>query len=172
MQSSKVYPNILKLFFAGMRYVTTQTRKKTVTPSSQGMPCKTLIQIYSISEVIILSNDQHQHQETISTNNRINSTIKQHTTFVDWCCCLREVLFQKVCLLVVYKFTLHGQQFSCQTGKGNRLKHRQFSQGVPVWRMYLILLLPLMPFLFFVIKMCAHQPHPPHWHTLRKLAVF
>ena len=39
------------------------------------------------------------------------------------------------CLFVVYKFALHGQQFSCQTGKGNRLKHRQFSQDVPVWRM-------------------------------------
>ena len=39
------------------------------------------------------------------------------------------------CLFVVYKFALRGQQFSYQTGKGNRVKHRQFSQGPPVWRM-------------------------------------
>ena len=30
------------------------------------------------------------------------------------------------CLFVVDKFALHGQQFSCQTGKGNRVKHLQF----------------------------------------------
>ena len=74
--------------------------------------------MHSILEVIILNNDQHQHKKTATTNNRIDSKIKQqHTTFVDWCYCLREVLFQKV--TVVYKFALHGQQFSCQTGKGN-----------------------------------------------------
>ena len=38
-------------------------------------------------------------------------------------------------MFVVYKFALHGQQFSCQTGKGNRVKHRQFSQGMAVWMM-------------------------------------
>ena len=43
----------------------------------------------------------------------------------------------KRCLFVVCKFALHGQQFSSQTGKRNRLKHRQFSRGVPVWRMLL-----------------------------------
>ena len=69
-------------------------------------------QIYSISEVIILNNDQHQHQKTISTYNRISSKIKQqHTTFVDWCYGLREVLFDKVWLFVVYKVVLHGKQF-------------------------------------------------------------
>ena len=37
-------------------------------------------------------------------------------------------------LFFIYKFALHGQQFSYQTGKGNRLKPRQFSQDVPVWK--------------------------------------
>ena len=36
------------------------------------------------SEVIILNNDQHQHQKIISTNNRINWRIRrQHTTVVN-----------------------------------------------------------------------------------------
>ena len=56
--------------------------------------------IYAISEVIILNNDQRQHQKTISTNDRINSKINQHLThFVNLCYCGREVLFEKVCLL-------------------------------------------------------------------------
>ena len=29
-------------------------------------------------------------------------------------------------LFVVYKFAFHGQQFSCQTDKGNSQKHIQF----------------------------------------------
>ena len=36
---------------------------------------------------------------------------------------------------VVYKFVLHERQITCQTDKGNKLKHAKFSQGVPVWRM-------------------------------------
>ena len=36
-------------------------------------------------------------------------------------------------LFVVYKSALHGQQFPCQTGKGNRMKHLQIYQGLPVW---------------------------------------
>ena len=50
------------------------------------------------------SNNPKQHKKTTTTNNRINSKIKQqHTTFVNWCYCLREVLFQKmfVCCLQV-----------------------------------------------------------------------
>ena len=43
--------------------------------------------------------------------------------------CLRK------CVFVVYKFVLHEKQITCQTDKGNRLKHAQFLQGVPVWRM-------------------------------------
>ena len=34
--------------------------------------------IYAISEVIILNNDTHEHQKTISTNKRINSKINHH----------------------------------------------------------------------------------------------
>ena len=46
--------------------------------------------VHSNSEVIILNNDQHQHQKIISTNNRINWRIrKQHTTVVNWFYCLR-----------------------------------------------------------------------------------
>ena len=44
-------------------------------------------------------------------------------------------------LFVVYKSALHGQQFPCQTGKGNRMKHLQIYQGLPVWRM----LVPCLP---------------------------
>ena len=54
-------------------------------------------QIYSISKVIILNNDQHQHQKTIPTNSNINSKINWYLTpFVDYCS--REVLFEKVCV--------------------------------------------------------------------------
>ena len=38
-------------------------------------------------------------------------------------------------LFVVYKSALHGQQLPCQTGNGNRMKHLQIYQGLPVWRM-------------------------------------
>ena len=69
-----------------------------------------LDQIYAISEVIILNNDQHQHQKIIATNNRINSKIKRHhTTFVNWCYCLTEVSHQKLCLFVACKSVLLGK---------------------------------------------------------------
>ena len=75
--------------------------------------------MHSISEVIILNNDKHQDKKTATTNNRIKSKIKQqHTTFVDWCYCLREVLFQKV--FVVYKFVLLGKPFHAK--QRNRVK--------------------------------------------------
>ena len=78
-----------------------------------------LDQIYAISEVIILNNDQHQQQKAISTKNSINSKINQHLTpFVDWCYCGREVLFEKVCLFVVYKFVLLGKQFLAKQIRG------------------------------------------------------
>ena len=55
--------------------------------------------IHSISEVIILDNDQHQHQKTISANIRFNSKINQNLIpFVGWCCFGREFLFEKVCV--------------------------------------------------------------------------
>ena len=40
--------------------------------------------------------------------------------------CLRKFVF------VVYRFDLNGTQITCQTDNGNRLKHAQISQGVPV----------------------------------------
>ena len=58
-------------------------------------------------------------KKTISTNSRINSKNKQHdTTFVDWYYCLREVLFEKVCLFVVYKFVLHEKLFLAKQIRG------------------------------------------------------
>ena len=45
------------------------------------------------------------------------------------------------CVFVVYKFVLHRKQITCQTDKENRLKHAQFLQGVPVWRMIKMMLL-------------------------------
>ena len=68
--------------------------------SSQRLTLPKQENMHPISKVIILNNDQHQHKKIAkiaTTNNRINSKIKQqHTTFVDWCYCLREVLFQKM----------------------------------------------------------------------------
>ena len=91
--------------------------------------------IHSISEVIILNNDPHQHKKTATTNNRINSKIKQqHTPLLIGVIDSEKLCFRK-CLFVVRKFVFHGQQFSCQTGKGNSQKYVKFSQGVPVWRM-------------------------------------
>ena len=45
--------------------------------SLSGTPCKNCYPQNAISWVLILSDDQHQHKKTISTNNRINS--KAHT---------------------------------------------------------------------------------------------
>ena len=64
-------------------------------------------QIYVISEVITVNDNQHQHQKTISTNNRINSTINQHPLSIGATVHGREVLLEKVYLFVVYKFGLH-----------------------------------------------------------------
>ena len=75
--------------------------------------------MHPISEVIILNNDQHQHKKTATTNNRINSKIKQqHKTLVDWCYCDIDILSEKMCLFVVHKFVLHGKTISCQAEKG------------------------------------------------------
>ena len=35
----------------------------------------------------------------------------------------REVLFEKMCLFVIYKLVLHGKQFLAKPAKGNRVKH-------------------------------------------------
>ena len=46
-----------------------------------------------------------------------------------------EKLYLRKSVFVVFKVVLHGKQITCQTDKENRLKHAQFPQGVPVWRM-------------------------------------
>ena len=69
------------------------------------------------------SNDQHQQQKTISTNNRINSKINQQLTlFVDWCFCDREVLFEKQCLFAVHKLVWHGKQFLAKQKGETKIK--------------------------------------------------
>ena len=91
--------------------------------------------MHSISEVIILNNDRHQHKKKTSTNNRINSKINQHfTPFFDWGCCGREVLFEKV-FVYCFQVYLAWKIISCQTDKGNRVRRVKISQGISVWRM-------------------------------------
>ena len=51
---------------------------------------------------------------------------QQRATFVDWCYCLREVLFQCVCCLQV---CLVWKTISCHTDKENRVKYSQIWQG-------------------------------------------
>ena len=80
-------------------------QKRINVASSQGHTLPKRDYMHFISEVIILNNHRHQHKKTATTNNKINSKIKQqHKTFVDWCYCLMEVLFQKLfgCCLQVY----------------------------------------------------------------------
>ena len=89
------------------------------------MPCQNRYPQDTISQVLIIHNDQRRHQSTISTNNRNNSKINQHLTpFVNWCYWYREVLLEKVCLFVVNKLVLHGKQFLT-----NRVKYWQIWQG-------------------------------------------
>ena len=76
-------------------------------------------------------NIKKQQQQTIGLIQRLSNNIQLLSIGV---IVLKKFCFRK-CLFVVYKFALLGQQFSCQTGKGNSQKHFQFSQGVPVWRM-------------------------------------
>ena len=52
-----------------------------------------------------ITNIKKQYQQTTGLINQ------QHTSFVDWCYCGREVLFEKVYLIVVHKFVLGGAQF-------------------------------------------------------------
>ena len=50
-----------------------------------------------------------------------------------------EKFCSRKCVVVFCKFVVHGEQITCQTDKGNRQKHAQFSQCVPVLRMPSIL---------------------------------
>ena len=82
---------------------------------------------------MINTNIEKQQQQTTGLNQRLNNIqLLSIGVIVSEKFCFRKGFF------IVYKFALQGKQFSCQTGKGNRLKHCQFSQGVPVWRMWLV----------------------------------
>ena len=65
-------------------------------------------------------------------------------------------------LFVVYKSALHGQQFPCQIGKGNRMKHLQIYQGLPVWRMPKQMRIHMFSFLsvLFSISQMLIWAHP------------
>ena len=80
---------------------------------------------------MINSNIKRQQQQTTGLIQRLSNNIQLLSIGV----IVSEKFCFRKCLYVFYKFALHGQRFSCQTGKGNRAKHRQFFQGVPVWRM-------------------------------------
>ena len=92
--------------------------------------------MHSISEVIILNNYQHQNRkqqwQTTGLIQRLGNNIQHLSIGV----IVSETFCFRNCLFVVYNFALHGQQFSCQTGKGNSQKHIQFLQGVLLWRMH------------------------------------
>ena len=85
---------ILSLIWFPSLFVSTKMPNNAMTsltvPSSQRHTLPIWECMHSISEVIILNNDQQQHQKIISTNNRINWRIRrQHTTVVNWFYCLR-----------------------------------------------------------------------------------
>ena len=82
---------------------------------------------------MINTNTKKQQQQTTGLIQRLRNKIQVLVISV----IVSEKFWFRKCLFVVYKLALHGQQFSCQTGKGNSQKHVQFSQGVPVWRMWL-----------------------------------
>ena len=71
---------------------------------------------------MINTNIRKQQQQTTGLIQRLSNNIQLLSigVIVSEKFCLRK------CLVVVYKFALHGQQFSCQPGKGNRVKHLQF----------------------------------------------
>ena len=93
---------------------------------ANGMPCP--------NETIYFRSNNSKQWSTPTTTGLIERLKKQHTTFVNWCYCLREVLFQKMfvcCLQVCLAWTT----ILLPNSQGDSQKHVQFSQGVPVWRM-------------------------------------
>ena len=82
---------------------------------------------------MINTNIKKQYQQTTGLIQGLNNNIQLLLIDV----IISEKSCFRKCLVVVHKLALHGQQFYCQTGKGNSQKHVQFSQGVPVWRIYL-----------------------------------
>ena len=71
---------------------------------------------------MINTNIQKQQQQTIGLFQRLNNNIQLLSIGV---IASEKFCFRK-CLFVDYKFALDGQQFSCQTDKGNSQKHHQF----------------------------------------------
>ena len=71
---------------------------------------------------------KHQYQQTTGLIQRLTNI--SHLLLIG--VIVAEKFCLRKCVFVVYKFVLHGKQITCQTVKGNRLKHAQFSQGVPV----------------------------------------
>ena len=65
-----------------------------------------LDQIDTISEVLILNNVRHQHQQTTGVIQRFYN--QHHTSFVDLCYCVTDVLFEIVCLFVGLKLVFYG----------------------------------------------------------------
>ena len=62
-----------------------------------------------------------QQQQTTGLIQRLSNNIQ----FLSIGVIVSEKYCFRKCLFVVYKFALHGQQFSCRTGKGNRIRHAQ-----------------------------------------------
>ena len=70
---------------------------------------------------MINTNIKKQQQQTIGLVQRLSKNIQLLSIGV----IVSEKFCFRKCLFVVCKFALDGQQFSCQTGKGNRMKHAQ-----------------------------------------------
>ena len=68
------------------------------------------------------TNIKKQQQQTTGLIQRLRNKIQLLVISV----IVSEKFWFRKCLFVVYKLALHGQQFSRQTGKGNRVKHLQF----------------------------------------------
>ena len=79
---------------------------------------------------MINTNIEKQQQQTTGLVKRLSNNIQLLSLGV----IVSEKFCFRNCLFLVYNFALPGQQFSCQTGKGYRVKHWQFLQGLPVWR--------------------------------------
>ena len=72
---------------------------------------------------MINTNIKKQQQQTTG----LIQSLSNNTQLLSIGVIVSEMFCFRNCLFVVYKFALHGQQFSCQNGKGNRVKHWQFS---------------------------------------------
>ena len=85
--------------------------------------------MHSISEVIIPNNDKHHIQKQQQQTTGLIQGLSNNIQLQSICVIVSGKFCFRKCLFAVYKFALHGQQFCCQTGKGNRVNHLQFQQG-------------------------------------------